>query len=142
MDLPKSDKNLNEPDELQRLREDVYPQRWESAKGTSGYSPACGNEWKPDICHKPKIRQHAILESCLHPQQKPREWHHLDGAESHGDAIIGAQGDDDPLRHRQFNHGFGEGTHLALLDAGFGQGGTEKWIIIVNVPSLIVKVSI
>jgi hypothetical protein len=32
---------------LFRGREDVYPQRWESAKGTSGYSPACGNEWKP-----------------------------------------------------------------------------------------------
>ena len=28
---------------LFRGREDVYPQRWESAKGTSGYSPACGN---------------------------------------------------------------------------------------------------
>jgi hypothetical protein len=105
MDLPKSDKSLNEQDELRQLREenarlkelltrhgiaweeptatapipaptesapapthfttddkialfsllfrgreDVYPQRWESAKGTSGYSPACGNEWKPGIC--------------------------------------------------------------------------------------------
>lgn len=29
---------------LFRGREDVYPQRWESTKGTSGYSPACGNE--------------------------------------------------------------------------------------------------
>lgn len=27
---------------LFRGGEDVYPQRWESAKGTSGYSPACG----------------------------------------------------------------------------------------------------
>ncbi len=35
---------------LFRGREDVYPLRWESAKGTSGYSPACGNEWKPGIC--------------------------------------------------------------------------------------------
>jgi hypothetical protein len=34
---------------LFRGRADVYPQRWESAKGTSGYSPACGNEWKPMI---------------------------------------------------------------------------------------------
>ena len=31
---------------LFRGRPDVYPVRWESAKGTSGYSPACGNEWK------------------------------------------------------------------------------------------------
>ncbi len=38
-------------------REDVYPKRWESqAKGTSGYVPACGNEWKKGICLKPKVR--------------------------------------------------------------------------------------
>ncbi|SFM58479.1 hypothetical protein SAMN05421880_12218 [Nitrosomonas nitrosa] len=42
--------------QLFRGREDVYPQRWESAKGTSGYSPACGNEWKPGICHKPRVK--------------------------------------------------------------------------------------
>ena len=41
---------------LFRGREDVYPLRWESAKGRSGYSPACGNEWKPGICHKPRIK--------------------------------------------------------------------------------------
>jgi superfamily II DNA or RNA helicase len=41
---------------LFRGREDVYPRRWESAKGTSGYSPACGNEWKPGICHKPRVK--------------------------------------------------------------------------------------
>lgn len=35
---------------------DVYPQRWESAKGTSGYSPACGNEWKPGTCYKPRVK--------------------------------------------------------------------------------------
>jgi len=28
---------------LFRGRTDVYPLRWESAKGKSGYSPACGN---------------------------------------------------------------------------------------------------
>lgn len=41
---------------LFRGREDVYPQRWESAKGTSGYSPACGNEWEPGVCHKPRVK--------------------------------------------------------------------------------------
>ena len=41
---------------LFRGREDVYPQRWESAKGRSGYSPACGNEWKSGICHKPRVK--------------------------------------------------------------------------------------
>lgn len=41
---------------LFRGREDVYPQRWESAKGTSGYAPTCGNKWKPGICHKPRVK--------------------------------------------------------------------------------------
>lgn len=31
---------------LFRGRRDVYPLRWESAKGKSGYSPACANEWQ------------------------------------------------------------------------------------------------
>ena len=35
-------------------RDDVYAKRWESVKkGTSGYSPACKNEWVPGVCHKP-----------------------------------------------------------------------------------------
>lgn len=37
-------------------RTDIYPTRWQSAKGRSGYSPTCGNEWKPGICNKPKIK--------------------------------------------------------------------------------------
>jgi hypothetical protein len=28
----------------------------ESAKGNSGYSPACSNEWKPGICLKPRVK--------------------------------------------------------------------------------------
>ncbi len=35
-------------------REDVYARRWENTtKGTSGYSPACNNEWIRGICQKP-----------------------------------------------------------------------------------------
>ncbi|MGV8094668.1 MAG: DEAD/DEAH box helicase family protein [Mangrovibacterium sp.] len=42
---------------LFRGRDDVYAKRWENkAKETAGYSPACGNEWKPGICQKPKIK--------------------------------------------------------------------------------------
>lgn len=38
-------------------REDIFATRWEnSKKGISGYSPACGNEWVPGICQKPKIK--------------------------------------------------------------------------------------
>lgn len=35
-------------------RPDVYARRWESKNGRSGYSPVCKNEWKPDVCLKPK----------------------------------------------------------------------------------------
>lgn len=41
---------------LFRGREDVYPIRWESKAGRSGYSPACNNEWAPGICEKPRIK--------------------------------------------------------------------------------------
>ena len=32
---------------LFRGRTDVFPVRWESKSGKSGYSPACVNEWRP-----------------------------------------------------------------------------------------------
>ena len=35
---------------LFRGREDIYPIRWESKAGRSGYSPACNNEWVSGIC--------------------------------------------------------------------------------------------
>ncbi len=41
---------------LFRGREDIYPQRWESVKGKTGYSPACANEWKPGVCFKPRVK--------------------------------------------------------------------------------------
>ncbi|MGE4344429.1 MAG: DEAD/DEAH box helicase family protein [Geoalkalibacter sp.] len=52
---------------LFRGREDVYPQRWESAKGTSGYSPACGNEWQSGICDKRRVK----CVDCPHRQLLP-----------------------------------------------------------------------
>jgi hypothetical protein len=41
---------------LFRGRTDVYPVRWESAKGKSAYSPACSNDWRSGVCGKPSIR--------------------------------------------------------------------------------------
>ena len=42
---------------LFRGRADVFPQRWENTrKGKAGYAPACGNEWKPGLCDKPRIK--------------------------------------------------------------------------------------
>nr|WP_319495302.1 DEAD/DEAH box helicase family protein [uncultured Desulfobacter sp.] len=37
-------------------RTDVYAKKWQSKKGTSGYSPVCLNEWIPGICNKPRIK--------------------------------------------------------------------------------------
>jgi superfamily II DNA or RNA helicase len=37
-------------------RTDVYPVRWESKAGKSGYSPACANEWRVGVCEKPRIK--------------------------------------------------------------------------------------
>ncbi|MEH6499000.1 MAG: DEAD/DEAH box helicase family protein [Pseudoalteromonas distincta] len=41
---------------LFRGRADVFPLRWESKTGKSGYSPACANEWRPGVCEKPRIK--------------------------------------------------------------------------------------
>lgn len=36
-------------------RDNVYAKRWENKKkGTAGYSPFCLNEWKYELCRKPK----------------------------------------------------------------------------------------
>jgi hypothetical protein len=37
-------------------REDVFPIRWESKNGRTGYSPVCENEWLPRICEKPRVK--------------------------------------------------------------------------------------
>lgn len=38
-------------------RTDVYPIRWVSKDGTrSGYTPACGNEWKIGLCDKKRVK--------------------------------------------------------------------------------------
>jgi hypothetical protein len=52
---------------LFRGRADVYPVRWESKAGTSGYAPACANEWRAGICEKPRIK----CADCSHRQLIP-----------------------------------------------------------------------
>ena len=64
---------------LFRGRSDVYPARWESAKGSSGYSPACGNEWKPGICQKPKIKCGDCAQRLLLPVTDQVIYDHLAG---------------------------------------------------------------
>jgi hypothetical protein len=69
---------------LFRGREDVYSKRWESAKGTSGYSPACGNEWKPGICHKPRVKCGDCNQRQLLPVTDQVIYGHLAGKQTIG----------------------------------------------------------
>ena len=64
---------------LFRGRDDVYPLRWESAKGTTGYSPACGNEWKPGICRKPTVKCGECTQRMLLPVTDRVIYDHLAG---------------------------------------------------------------
>ena len=42
---------------LFRGRTDVYPVRWEKKDGSkAGYAPACGNEWKTNLCDKKRVK--------------------------------------------------------------------------------------
>ena len=42
---------------LFRGRPDVFAKRWVNPKkGTTGYAPACGNEWVRGVCEKPRVR--------------------------------------------------------------------------------------
>ncbi len=59
----KSNLNLNAEEKIAlfrrlfRGRTDVYPVRWVNKEGTrSGYSPACGNEWKIGVCDKKRVK--------------------------------------------------------------------------------------
>lgn len=69
---------------LFRGREDVYPQRWESAKGTSGYAPTCGNKWKPGICHKPRVKCGDCNQRQLLPVTDQVIYDHLAGKQTIG----------------------------------------------------------
>ncbi|RKX94556.1 MAG: DEAD/DEAH box helicase [Spirochaetes bacterium] len=65
-------------------RNDVYARRWESNKGKSGYSPACGNEWKPGICGKPKIKCGECSHRDLLPITDEVVFDHLSGKHTIG----------------------------------------------------------
>lgn len=64
---------------LFRGRNDVYAQRWESAKGKSGYSPACANEWKTGVCCKPRVKCNECSQRQLQPLTEQVIFDHLSG---------------------------------------------------------------
>lgn len=75
---------------LFRGREDVYPVRWESKAGRSGYSPACGNEWLPGICEKPRIKCTDCPNQAFLAVSDNAIYEHLSGAR-----VLGVY----PIRH-------------------------------------------
>ena len=69
---------------LFRGREDVYPIRWESRAGRSGYSPACNNEWMPGICEKPRIKCTDCPNQAFPPVSEEAIYEHLSGRRTLG----------------------------------------------------------
>ena len=69
---------------LFRGRSDVYPLRRDSAKGKSGYAPACGNEWRPGICQKPRVKCGDCSNRQLLPLDDQVIYRHLEGRHTVG----------------------------------------------------------
>ena len=69
---------------LFRGRSDVFAVRWESKRGTSGYSPACANEWKPGVCRKPAVKCGSCNERELKPLTDEVVYDHLAGKHTVG----------------------------------------------------------
>lgn len=65
-------------------RSDVFPVRWESNKGRSGYAPACANEWKPGVCEKPRIKCGECPNQAFLPLDERAIYNHLAGAATIG----------------------------------------------------------
>jgi superfamily II DNA or RNA helicase len=66
-------------------RTDIYPVRWESkSTGKAGYVPACANEWRPGICHKPRIKCSDCGQRLLIPISDSVIYDHLAGEHTVG----------------------------------------------------------
>lgn len=65
---------------LFRGRTDVYPIRWEKKDGSkSGYTPACGNEWKVGLCDKKRVKCSECGNRLLLPLADHVVYDHLAG---------------------------------------------------------------
>lgn len=66
-------------------RTDVYPVRWESkTTGKSGYAPACANEWRAGVCHKPRVKCGDCNHRLLEPLSDSVIYDHLAGEHTVG----------------------------------------------------------
>lgn len=65
---------------LFRGRTDVYPKRWEKKDGSNaGYAPACGNEWKTNLCDKKRVKCSECGNRLLLPLTDQVIYDHLAG---------------------------------------------------------------
>ncbi|MGA7127427.1 MAG: DEAD/DEAH box helicase family protein [Chthoniobacterales bacterium] len=72
-----------------RGRSDVYPVRFQSRKtGKVGYSPACGNEWVPGVCEKPRIKCTNCTFRCFLPVTDEAIRWHLSGRSERGQEFV------------------------------------------------------
>ena len=69
---------------LFRGRTDVYPVRWASKAGKTGYSPACANEWRVGVCEKPRIKCADCDRRLLVPLTDQTIYDHLSGRHTVG----------------------------------------------------------
>ncbi len=65
-------------------RQDVFAVRWESAKGKSGYSPVCTNEWDRALCGKPLVHCGECSNRDLQPLTQEVILGHLTGRKTIG----------------------------------------------------------
>ncbi len=61
-------------------RADVYARRWEGKNGRAGYSPVCWNEWRKDVCVKPKGKCGACSHAAHLPFDENAVAAHLSGS--------------------------------------------------------------
>ena len=67
---------------FQRLfkgRTDIFAKHWQNAKGRSGYSVACHNEWLPGKCNKPKVKCSVCSHQYYKVLDKQVIYEHLSG---------------------------------------------------------------
>ena len=88
---------------LFRGRTDAYPVRWESqTSGKSGYAPACANEWRANVCDKPRIKCSDCSNRLLIPLSDAVIYDHLAG--EHDDEGVlqlhGALAEQGPIRRQ------------------------------------------
>ncbi len=74
---------------LFRGRDDVYPRRFENRMtGKSGYAAACGNEWAPGLCEKPRIKCAACTNQRFLPVTDQVVRWHLSGHDDSGREFV------------------------------------------------------